>query len=159
MTITSPFPLELVPLAWQWLQEFPQANFDDYGPQTFNQFEPHMQWRVTTERTWAVFKEGQPCGVVGYAPITPRLGALHGICFAKGLCTRDEKREAVRLILRELFDSGVAKICATFFADNSKIGPFLSDLGALEEGYLRQHTLRDGQPINMVQVAIFSSRV
>lgn len=114
-----------------------------------------MQFRSKIEKTWAISKDGQLCGIVAYLPITPRMGTFHGICFAKGHCLPKEKREAVRTILKEIFDSGIEKICASYFADNSKIERFVKDLGAVRESYFSRHTLRNGQPLDMVQVAFF----
>ena len=150
-----PFEGDVLERTWEWLNEFPEANFDDYGPKTFSDFCTHVAGRSQHERMWLIKKDGTPCGVVRYFPVTDRLGSMHGICFAKGFCSSEQKREAVRCILDEIFSSGVDKICAGYFADNMRISKFLSDLGAVREGYFSRHTLRQGQQLDMVQVAIF----
>ena len=157
MIAVRPFPFQgdALEQLWEWLLEYPEANFDDYGPKTFAEFCSSIANRSQHERMWQVKKDGTPCGVVRYFPVTDRLGSLHGICFAKGICSRQEKREAVRFVLAEIFAGGVEKICAGYFADNMKIAKFLSDLGAVREGYFAHHTMRNGQQLDMVQVAIF----
>lgn len=160
MIVIDSFPRELVWRAWEWMQEYPNANFDDYGPCTFSDFALQFDQRVERgEHMWLVKKDDQPCGIVCYVPATPRMGSFHGICFAKGHCNKTEKRAAVTFILGELFLSGVEKVCAGYFADNVKIGRLLADVGAVQEGLLARHTVRNGKPLDMVQVAIFSSRV
>ena len=156
--VQSPFPVEQLPLAWEWIHEFPLANLDDYAPQTLDAFTRDMQERFTYERSWAVLKHENYCGMVAYRPVTNRLGWLHGICFAKGHCTSEEKRAVVTNILNELFGQGIDKICATFFADNRKIEKFLCDLGAVREGVLVNQTVRQGLLLDMVQVALFSPK-
>jgi RimJ/RimL family protein N-acetyltransferase len=152
----SPFPKESLPLAWEWLQESPERNFDDYGPRTFAEFEKEMARRLERgERTWGAEQDGRMVGIIGYAPITSRWGCFHGICFAKAVCGTAVTRIAVGRVLRELFDSGVQKVSASYFADNLRVARFLSDLGAVDEGYLRKQTLRDGEPLDMRLVAIF----
>jgi RimJ/RimL family protein N-acetyltransferase len=154
--VSSPFPPDKFHLVWQWMNEFPSANFDDYGPQDFRAFLSEMRIRMKVEKTWAISsRQDRLCGIVAYLPITSRMGTFHGICFAKGCCTREEKRDALRLILKDIFDSGVEKVCASYFADNFKIDRFLTDLGAVRESYFRRHTLRNGVPLDMIQVAIF----
>jgi hypothetical protein len=33
---------EIAPLLWQWLQEFPKSNFDDYSPRTYEAFHDQL---------------------------------------------------------------------------------------------------------------------
>lgn len=148
-----------VPLLWEWLQEFPLANFDDAGPRSVAELALEVERRLTSgERLWGVRKDGQLAGAIGYAPATERTGALHGIVFPQGRLTRSEKREAVSLALRGLFAFGVEKVSAAYFADNQKIHRFLQDLGAVEEGLLRRQTLRKGVPVDLRLIAIFTEK-
>ena len=119
--LISPFPISAYPQAWKWLQEFPKANFDDYGPKNYVEFVQEMTRRNQHEQTWGVVKDYEVCGIVGYCPLTPRAGSFHGICFPLGKLSRGEKFEALQLILKDLWQSGVDKISASFFADNYKI--------------------------------------
>lgn len=149
------FPKSAYLQAWRWLLEFPLHNFDDYGPQSFSDFAEAMEERSKTERTWGITSEGQLCGIVAYLPYTPRSGTFHGICFSKSVHGTGIARRAVKQILAELFASGVQKISASFFADNQQVHRFLAGLGAVDEGLMRQHTVRGGIPIDMRLTAFF----
>jgi len=61
--------------------------------------------------------------------------------------------EAMRQFLDMLFSTGVEKIAAGYFADNLRVRAFLRKLGAEDEGYLKAHTVRNGERIDMRQVA------
>lgn len=156
LTLTSPLPASGYPSAWAWLREFPSANFDDYGPATFSDFCGAMIERSKAERTWGVLHCGVPCGIIAYLPITPRSGTFHGICFSREVHGTGVARAAVSRVIQEIFESGIEKISATFFADNLRVARFLASLGAVDEGLLRKHTVRDGIAIDMRQVAFFN---
>lgn len=155
MELVTPFPVDRLTDVWQWAQEFPSANFDDYGANQESDFIEQIKDRMKREVIWGVTKESRLCGIVAFLPITNRMGTFHGICFAKGHCSFIEKRRAVQGVIDSLFSLGIEKICATYFSDNVKIDRFLADLGAIEEGVLRKHTVRGGVLVDMKQVAIF----
>lgn len=157
MKLTSPFPDVFLDQAWAWLHEFPDANFDDYAPKDFTAMVEEIQRRARHgERSWCVENEaGEPCGIIGYQPLTPRLGGFHGICFARGKSTRLERRAAVRQVLGELYGQGVEKVVAGFFATNCHIWAFLRELGFHQEGYFSRHTVKNGELIDIIQVAKF----
>lgn len=157
--LIAPFPDTWLPNLWEWVNEHPASNLDDYGPQTIEAFVTEMRGRGEREFTWAVLQNGRPVGCVGYLPLTPRLGTFHGICFSRSVGQRELKLQALQRIIGELFDSGVEKICASFFSDNLRIAVFLSDLGFHGEGLLKKHTLRNGQPVDMTMVALFKEAV
>ncbi len=155
VTLVSPFTWKHRFPAWGWLHQFPDNNFDDYGPRDYESFSRDLKQRIATERTWLALRDGEPCGIIGYLPITPRMGSFHGICFDKAVHGYGTAKAAVSMVIEELFDSGVEKICASFFLENERVFNFLSGLGSRTEGILRKHTLRHGVPIDMRQVAIF----
>ncbi len=155
VTLVSPFPWEHRFPAWGWLLQFPDNNFDDYGQQEFDTFARELKRRFLAERTWLALRDGQPCGIIGYLPITPRMGSFHGIAFDEAVHGDGTAKAAVSMVIQELFGSGVEKICASFFFENERVFNFLSGLGARTEGILRKHTLCHGVPIDMRQVAIF----
>lgn len=155
IALVSPFPFLRWPLVWDWIQEFPERNLDDYSPQTGDDFIMAMFGQLETVRSWGVEKDGQLVGVINYQPMTARNGIFKGICFTKRAWGRETTEKAVRMVLTQLFSEGVEKVAAIFFADNHKILRFLVDLGAVEEGYLRNQTMRGGVPINMRLFAIF----
>ena len=152
--LVYPFPDADWAHLWNWVQEYPERNFDDYGPRDCADFIEEMRRRQQVEWTFGVRIDGVLGGFVGFAPTTPRSGMLHGICFAQR-AWGPHTRPAVRRVFEELATVGVEKISATYFADNAKIDRFLKDLGAQEEGLLRQQTRRGGELIDMRLVGIF----
>jgi len=148
-----------IPLLWTWLHEVPSANLDDYSPSTLRQFDAAMRERLTHERSWGVLLAGLPVGAIGYLPMTARLGVFHGICFTQTACGIGVARIAVCQVLDELFDAGVEKVCAYFFADNRRVQRLFEKLGGDDEGLQRAQTLRRGQPVDLRLMALFNPRV
>jgi len=154
--IVSPFPEEALPEAWEWAHEFPASNFDDYGPRSFEQFEAEILSRNEREqRTWGVKHDGRWCGLVGFYSGNQRTGMMRGILFARHVHGQGVARQAVSRILNGLFDDGIEKIGAAYFADNYHVDRFLKNLGGVQEGYLRAQTMRAARPVDMRLVAIF----
>jgi RimJ/RimL family protein N-acetyltransferase len=156
VSYVSPLPSAWIPHLWEWLQEAPAANFDDYAPRTRTAFRDAFLARLTVERTWGVRLEGSPVGVIAYVPITARLGTFHGICFTQHVCGTGVAREAVSYVLEQLWASGVEKVCASFFADNGRVHRFFAKLGARDEGTQRAQTIRYGEPLDLSLVAVFN---
>mgnify|MGYP001616950911 FL=1 len=145
------------PLVWAWLRERPDLNFDDHGPQTVAEFEVEMQRRVDAgERTWGVYADGAPCGLIGYLPITATVGSFHGICFTEPVHGTGVPQAAVRRVLGELYLSGVEKVSASFFATNVRVHRFFLGLGATDEGVLRAQTRQHGRPMDLRLMALFA---
>jgi RimJ/RimL family protein N-acetyltransferase len=142
---------------WGWLQEYPKASFDDYGPKTLEEFHAGIVGRLKSGELLVVAElEGKPIGTIAYAPITERLGSLHGICFTKFVHGTGAPYFAVSRFLDKLFSNNtkIEKICACYFQDNSHIKPFLKKLGFIHEGTLVDHTVRHGIRINQTLVAL-----
>jgi hypothetical protein len=59
------------------------------------------------------------------------------------------------LVYREIFDSGVRKVCSFPFKGNNAIIALGKSLGAKTEGILRGQTLRHGQPVDLVILSLF----
>lgn len=157
--IIAPFPNEELIHAWEWMHEFPNANMDDTCSDNSENFIKNTRMRLTYELSWGAVVDGKVKGIICFNRFNERLGFFHGICFSKGNFERKQKQWILRSILQELFARKIEKVCATYFADNEKIDKFLKDLGAIREGYFRRHTVRNGLPIDMVQVAFFPDSV
>jgi RimJ/RimL family protein N-acetyltransferase len=154
-----PFPRESLPLAWSWLDEFPLANFDDYGPATEEAFCLEMARRLAAgESLLGVKLDGELVGFLGYATISPRLAAMHGICFTKRVHGSGIAAWAVNELIETLYQCGVEKLSAHYFADNEKIRRLLAKCGAHDEGLLRIHTLRQGVPLDLRLVAFYGGK-
>jgi|ERR1051325_1369682 RimJ/RimL family protein N-acetyltransferase len=155
VTLISPFPTESLNLVWNWLNQFPENNFDDFGPKNFGEFESEMIRRMSVEKTWGVRKDGVLCGIIAFLPLNYHVGTFHGICMSKAVHGTGTAKRAVRTVVDEIFQSGVMKISASYFATNSKVEHLLLSLGAQYEGTLLKQTVQNGQPIDMRLVAFF----
>jgi RimJ/RimL family protein N-acetyltransferase len=144
------------PMIWDWLNEFPLRNFDDFGPKTLAEFTRVLQRRIDNERVWIAFVQREPAGIIGYASVNSYCGHFHGICFAKKWHGQGVARAAVSKVIDEVFlMSDKQKISASFFRDNHRIQRFLRTLGFKFEGLLTAQTLRGGQPVDMLLMALF----
>jgi RimJ/RimL family protein N-acetyltransferase len=141
---------------WDWLRQFPAANFDDQGPKTRADFELEMARRQACgELFWTVEYGKRAVGVIGIAPISARLAMFHGVCFDRSVHGTGIASQAIRAVLDELFGQGFDKVSAAYFADNTRIHKLFQRLGARNEGYLRAHTVRAGKPLDMRLIAFF----
>ena len=155
-----PFPVESLPLLWDWLQEYPDANFDDYSPKTLKDFILVMQERFANgEVVWGIRYNGDLVGAVGIAPLNPGCAMFHGICFSKIVHGTGVPFAGVSKVLDTMFSLGVEKVAASYFADNTVIHKFFKKLGAITEGYLAQQTIRGGKPCDMRLVAVFKGKL
>jgi RimJ/RimL family protein N-acetyltransferase len=144
-----------IPLLWKWLNEYPRANFDDGGPQMIEEFEVEMGRRFQRgEICMGALHNGKLVGCIGYAPVTHRLGSLHGICFSKDVHGTGVAAFAVKNFLKMLFTGKVEKVFATYFQDNTRIKKFLRKQGFVHEGTLIDHTVRGGRVTTMSLVAL-----
>ena len=140
---------------WTWLREEPEANFDDFGPQTFVAFMADREALRGQERVWGVVCNGEPCGYIQFLPITPRLGTMH-LCFAKSVHGQGIAVEAMQQIRDEVIADGVEKLLITFFADNLRAEHFCRRFGAVDEGLFRRHTRTNGRLRDVRVMAIFA---
>lgn len=153
--LVCPFPESELHLAWEWMNEFPSYNMDDYGPKDFAEFREGMVKRMRGEIVCGVTYKDALVGIIGFAPITARFGMFHGICFSRAVHGKHICSKAVRTFMAKLFSIGVEKIGATYFADNRRVRRFLLSLGAKDEGYLSRQTVRKGKPVDTYLVAFF----
>lgn len=137
--------------------ENPIANFDDhFAPIGRDGFIEELRHRLSNkERIWNIECDGSVAGYLGYMPITYRLGSLHGVCVFKSFQRRGIGTLAIKLLTQHLFSIGVEKIMASFFSDNEPVFKVLVGAGAVQEGYLRNHSVRSAVPLDMRLVAFF----
>lgn len=154
-----PFQPAWIPLAWEWLHEFPEANFDDYGPKTLQEFAGDLLERVQGgQLIIGVVSGGVTVGIIGFQPLTERLGKFAGICFSKAVHGQGIAFSAVKMMLETLWVEGYEKIEMKFFADNERIANLFHKLGAHDEGMLFEHTLRGGRAIDCKLMGFVRSR-
>jgi len=147
---------DLARTVWQWLQEFPLANFDDFGPKSVADLVIDVQRRIARgERVWVAWRNCAPIGIIGYAPVNSYCGMFHGICFAEEWHNTGVAQAAVGKVIDEIFATSQQKISASFFRDNERVHSFLHGLGFTFEGLMTRQTLRGGKPVDMLLLALF----
>lgn len=168
MQITAPVPVEQIGIVGEilhWLKQRPEANYDDSmfgicdGPLTLDMVNYRFEiGRKVGELSWLISNDqGAPAGIVCFQREYPWKGRLHGVCFGRGLMPPERKRDALKVIIADIFKLGVDKISAQYFAHNKHIARFLADLGFTEEGYLKGETRQHGEAVDVVQVARFKA--
>ena len=153
--LISPVPDAWGPRMWAWLREDPEANFDDFGPQTLAEFMAERAALRGQERLWGVMCDGEPCGYIQFLPITSMLGTMH-LCFARAVHGRGIATDALRRIREELVADGIEKLLITFFADNLRVEQFCRGFGAVDEGLFRHHTRTHGRLRDVRVMAVFA---
>jgi RimJ/RimL family protein N-acetyltransferase len=148
--LVSPFPRRDCGWLWRLLNEAPAQNLDDTSPTSAAGIKAEVIDRETHgEMVWQVVQAGQKIGVIGYARINDEWGSFHGISFTKKVHGTGAAIEAVSMVLRQVFASGVKKVMAVHFEDNHQVWKFLQKLGARENGIKHNHTPRGGVKVNV----------
>lgn len=154
-----PFPTERRTDLWNWLMQYPKANFDDESPKTPEEFERFFPLLLASRELWGVEIDGRLLGAMGFEPLTPGLGALRGIVFDRSTHGSGAPLAALRLLLERAWQRGFRKVSAQLLVSNSRAYAFLRKLGATDEGMQRAHALQGGKPVDMRIVAFFAPGV
>lgn len=104
---------------------------------------------AANEKTWAVYRDGELGGIVSFQALTPWLGTAHCL-FKKNLWGFETTIPALRTVAEEIFATGIWKLTVMPFRDNLQIKGVLKRLGAECEGTLREHTVREGKPVDVL---------
>jgi|HubBroStandDraft_1064217.scaffolds.fasta_scaffold130886_2 RimJ/RimL family protein N-acetyltransferase len=152
--VESPFPAFAIPRVWVWVSEFRHRVCDDYSPKTLEAFVD--LWEAgdrTGRKRWAVYRDGELCGVITVQRLSPVLSDAHYI-FAKRAWGAETTLASLRIVFARLFMDGATKISSTLFADNRSIISLIRRLGGSVEGRLVNQTMRGGKPVDMVAIGI-----
>lgn len=155
--LVSPFPPELYQEFYDWTFQFPERTMDDFWKKEFDSFCHELTRRGKEEYTCAVIENGVPVGFIGFMRLTPHVGTLRGVCFTKEVHGNGTAVRALRSVLQQHFDEGVHKIMAFPFWDNLRARAFYKKIGAVDEQFLREHTLRGGKLTDMSMLSFFAS--
>lgn len=146
---------------WGWLIERPEANFDDYGPKTFDDFWEHLrEEKAAGVEYFLATVEG--LGLVGVYGLKMSNGVchFHGICFADYVHRTGVATKAIRSTLELVFrERGARKVVAEFFASNARVRSFLDGLGFRSEGFFRNETMQKGCPISVERMALHAGKL
>lgn len=151
VSVESPFPDFAWPSVWHWIQPFQSRIADDYGPKTLKEFvDMHLQMEA---HTWGVYRDGELGGLICIEKRTPVLAQTH-LIFKKSFWGRATTETAIREVYDRVFQDGVLKIGSYVFQNNHAIISLAKAIGAREEGVLRNQTMQNGKPVNMVALGL-----
>ena len=153
----APFPPEAHSLLWDWMHEFPKANFDDTRPADLDAFLTRLYaGALNGDKLIGVMLGDAWVGAIGIGMKSDRTAQFKGICFTRSVHGTGIAKLAVQGVISALWtDSNILKIDAAYFADNRRIRHFLKKLGAVDEGYRKAGAWRDGKPLDVREVAFF----
>lgn len=150
--VVSPFPEYAWPLVWQWIQTFRARVCDDFAPLTCAGFVSQMT--ALKARTWAVYRDEELGGVIVIEGDSPHRATAHCI-FSRAFWGRETTLPAMRAVGEQVFAGSLGKVMMFPFSDNHQMRALNRELGAVEEGILKGHTLRGGKPVDQVAMALF----
>lgn len=133
---------------WNWAQDYWDQIADDQAPQTREAFVEHQRQRASVNI--AVMRGDLLGGVIIIEPVSPTV--CHGHCLFKRPefwgheITLPAIEQAAHLAFTEL---EFQKIAMHVFEDNKLMRSLLDKLAVKQEGLLRSHTTRHGEPINV----------
>jgi RimJ/RimL family protein N-acetyltransferase len=153
ITIESPFPLADAPRIFGWLAPFMARVSDDYSPKTMDAFVSWFLAQSEVMKTWGVYRSGELGGVISFQQISPVVGTAHAT-FKKSFWGHGTTIPAIELALVEMFKN-CRKLSIPVFEGNKAMISLLMKIGAKREGLLEGHTVQNGQPANLVLLALF----
>lgn len=151
--IEEPFPDWQAPRVWLWAEEFRGRVLDDYGPQNLRQFMQFWEERAGVDRRFAVYFSGELGGLFSLTPQSERVGVGHCL-FRKDFWGHQFTVPALRAVLQMVFAEGYERIVSFPFADNRQLLHLVRQVGGEKEGILRQQTLRNGKPTDVMAIGI-----
>lgn len=156
--LIHPFPFEALPRVWQWIESFREQVGDDFAPREEKQFIDTMWAKWPRLKTWGIVGDGELGGLILFEKLSPWLGTAH-VVLKKVFQNRGVAHKACRWALGEMFrEEGIGKLQFDVLTRNAAVGSLLINLGATREGWLKNHTLRDGKPIDVYLYGLTKAR-
>lgn len=133
---------------WEMLNDPREPNFDDFGPQTFEQFAEELAGRKNFN-LFAIEACGQVLGYIGYEMVSPVTMMFRGLVIDRAFRRQGFGRLAFASIISTLSRQGIEKFLVMPFAGNAPIDRFLNSLEFIQEGYLTGATKRHGEALDL----------
>lgn len=148
--LVHPFPFEALPRVWQWIESFREQVGDDFAPRSEKQFIDTMWAKWPRLKTWGILGDGELGGLILFEKLSPWLGTAH-IVLKKVFQGKGVAVKACRWAVGQMFqeDPELGKLQFDVLTRNVAVGSLLINLGATREGTLVNHSLREGQPIDV----------
>ena len=165
LRVSSPFPAHSLFDVWDWALPVMEKVNDDFGPTTREDFVDEqlrlndLTWTYQVEgneievplvTTWGVWRGEELGGFVMFKRDAYRVwtGDAHTI-FKRSFWGWPTTVPALVEIARQIFRSGIKRIGMSPFETNHTIRSLISHIGAVQEGTLRSHTIKDGKFIDV----------
>lgn len=152
--------LHWVPRVWSWCHKFRNRVFDDYAPDDVTAFTVAMVKRLNSFSAHAywIAKGDDVGGLVLLEIVRPGVAETH-ILFKRAMWGSAITLESVRQIYAQFFLEfpTIRRLESRVFADNSAIIGLARKLGARDEGTMREYTMRNGKPADMVSLGLLRS--
>jgi RimJ/RimL family protein N-acetyltransferase len=147
----TPFPDVALPLLWMWVEQSWNQVADDFTPQTAAGFIADERARAEDQRvaTFAVYRDHEIGGFVRVVQTTPIACEAHCI-FSKNFWGYQTTLPALNEVARQLFELGITRISMPVFSHNSAIRSLIKRAGGTEEGTLKEMTVQNGLPVDLV---------
>ena len=148
--LTIPFPDELLPKLWAWVNGRRGAQANDFGVGEFPYFAAWFHDQVAFSAGLCLDGAIAGCVVVVRDPGDPTLGIVH-FSTDRALWGRRNTRPVIAQALQAAFEQGgFGKLAGHIFHDNRLAIRLCREIGAVVEGHLRKHTLVGGERVDMV---------
>ncbi len=143
------------PVCWLWLEQSWHFIADDFAPKDLDSF-------VEIKRRQGALNVGVRIngtlgGMLIYVPQTPIVCAGHCV-FRRTFWGRHITVPALEMGKKFAWKLGYRKVSASCFEDNRAMVALLERVGGIYEGRSINQTLRNGEPINMINYALLADR-
>jgi RimJ/RimL family protein N-acetyltransferase len=141
--------LQRVPV---WVESFASRVLDDTLAGVDQMMDVLLRDMVNSWLCWVVVA-GEPVGLVVLRPLLPGVREVH-LLFKRSSWGR--ALAPVAEVLYRAFDADpdLRRVQSFAFADNAQLVGLARRVGAVVEGKLRQATMRDGKPVDMVAIGL-----
>jgi len=157
-TVQEKFPdVDEMARLWGWIQECPEANIDDAGPKSIDDF--YVVMKAKAQRGVVLFVVSTdlfgPIGCFGLEAFGNGLVKFAGLCFAPYVRGTGLAQRSVTGVLERL---SPRKVVVEFFETNKRAVSFFEDLGFTFEGRFTDETIIKGEPVAVVRWVKFPKR-
>jgi len=141
------------PVIWKWIERYYWKVADDYAPKTLREFVDASIRRGS--RNFGVYRDGELGGLIMFDQLSPILCECH-IYFKRSFWGWGTTVPALRLAHAwATGPGGYKKGTSPVFESNRLMVRLLEHLGAVQEGFFRNHTTQRGKPVNVLYFSIF----
>jgi RimJ/RimL family protein N-acetyltransferase len=147
------------PEIWSLVEQFSGGMIDDRSPKSEQEMTAFQeQSRKAGGLEYLIVDEEKEMLGAVWCEVPGDGIAIGHLVFVPKKLSSAEKVEATKQAVILMFIHGVRKICWPAYPDNAPFLHFLGKLGAVKEGYFREHVYRNGQLSDMEMWASFRNK-